>query len=207
MISDGTVVEKCKISDSGGDGVAVRGGDDVVIAKNKIENSGASGIVIVDSGPFTGTMLVKNFVRDALGVGYILGGAGKTAEKNKVLRAAQEGLRLGGTGGHSAVKNKLLSVSDDGIQADEFSDGNTIDANKVSGSGDDGIDIESTGNTVTKNKVTNSGSNGFEIPTADSVYQDNKAAKSGEFDLSATNGCNTFLGNTFKTIDPDNEDC
>jgi parallel beta-helix repeat protein len=100
---DRNALQKCKISDCGGDGIEVRSADSNVVEKNKIYDIGGSGIEVDGQS----NRLLKNKVADVSGNGISVSGGANHLEKNKVSDITGHGLAMLPEGGNTVAKNKI----------------------------------------------------------------------------------------------------
>jgi parallel beta-helix repeat protein len=99
--------------------------------------------------------------------------------------------------------NKITNTENNGIDTDD-SGGHTIEKNKVTNAGEDGIEINDGSCTLTKNKVKNSGRHGIRLNSDDNTLEKNKASGSGKaedgVDFWTDDDNLTDIKNKFKTI-------
>jgi len=197
-------VEKNTLDSLVEDGIAL---DDsatgTTVAKNKISNADKSGI----NCNGTANVIEKNTVRDggADSDGISVDGNDNVVAKNKIT-GGHEGIAARGIG-NRYESNKISAVNEDGFDVE--ADDSTFVGNKITKAAQRGIDIEDndalpglgTGNVFERNKITASGEYGIQVSTGDNTFRSNKAAKSGIADLrdESLTGTNVYENNKFKT--------
>jgi len=224
--NDGSVLRN-RIFRPGDDGIRVAGSGNAV-EDNRIQEPGGVGIVLEDAFAATGNRCVRNQLKKVGSVGLYIGGSACLVERNAVNQTGDLGLSLAGAGQHLAESNSIKKSAEEGIEVQPGAvlcelirnrvsrsgdDGIDVKAgptrvlsNRVVGAGDDGIDINrADGCTIENNVVTKSDDYGFQIESAGNTIRFNKSKDSGSFDLTdrAGFGANTYEKNRFPKIDPD----
>ena len=174
--SGGIRIEKNKVANTGGDAIVARG-DANVIEKNKITNAGNHGINVVGDD----NVAVGNKLTTGMFDGIRARGARNHYEKNKI-KDFGDGFDVEADDSEF-ISNKMTSCRANGFEI---------------GSGDNGSD----GNLIEKNKVSKSGENGFYVHDAtNNTFQGNKASSSVGFDLLDETGAGTqtYQDNRFGT--------
>jgi parallel beta-helix repeat protein len=167
-------VERNRISGNAGGGLPIDGGDDATIVHNLLAGNGDNLTVFGNRN-----LVAANVVIDAAGCpdgcGYgvsIEGGAGNTVTRNLVVGAAHDGIRVDTfapddlpTSGTVIRGNVVRRAGVDGISvgtetANPVAD-TRIQANRVSRSADDGIDVRRAATTLVGNWAHDNGDLGI----------------------------------------------
>jgi parallel beta-helix repeat protein len=137
--SDGNLVEKNTILDSGGDAIRLGLSADNVISKNALSGN-VFGIGVADFS--TGNLVEKNVIRDtrAFGIAVFSDSDSNRIEKNDVQRTLQgDGINVSGDSDLTSIVKNIANVnSDDGIDTDNPQ--TTITSNVANNNGDLGIE-------------------------------------------------------------------
>jgi hypothetical protein len=185
-----------------GDGAVDLDGSGHLVEKNRVSRADVG--VQVDEGG-TDSTVSKNTIEDTDDSGIDADGANNVFEKNKLRRLGDEGIHINGDG-NRVEKNKVDFADDEAIDV-EGSD-NQFLSNKGKNSGGNGVEVgepespgTTTGNLFEANKITGSAENGFLVRDTGNTFRANKASKSGGFDLldETTPGGNTYEDNQFGT--------
>jgi len=129
----------------------------------------------------------KNKIEDdGQGMGIFLGQNGKNSlnalvRKNKIVGVGMDAIQMVNVLDSLVVGNVIKGSFFDGIDLQAGSDGNTIKKNRISGSGDIGIEVSSDHNQVCKNRIKKSGATGIAIygPSESCNWIKNRIRSSG----------------------------
>ena len=225
---DGEIVRN-RIFRPGDDGIRAAGSGNRV-ESNRIQEPPGLGIVLENAFAGTGNRFFRNKMKKVGNTGMSIGGSENVVERNNINQTGDLGLSLEGTGGHRAesnivkkaagegievqrgavtcelVRNKVTLSGDDGI--DVKADGATLLNNKVSKAQDDGIDVnDADGCTIENNVILRSGDDGLQIDSVGNTIRFNKVKGSGDSDLTDRGGpgASAYFKNRFGTIDPEHD--
>lgn len=178
------LIEKNRISGTGLNGIVVYDNQGSDILSNEVWDTGTNGIAVYDGNK---VVILKNKVTDAGDNGIKTDNVRKVIVKeNEVIDAANDGITLIGyadyTGELPDIGNEEDEGSEGGEEAQTFAlfaeeggyegEGESyapwkaiVKGNKVSGSGDDGIQIDGFDTIIVtdRNEVSNSGNNGLYV--------------------------------------------
>jgi parallel beta-helix repeat protein len=180
VAGDDPVIESNELADVRGSGIRAfcDSCDEARIVRNRLRNVSDDGIYIEARGP--GTLLEGNRIFQTGSSAIVLEESlGARVASNRVSKAGGVVTGCAEIAGddNEVVGNSLLACTGDGLIVD--GDGNRVEANRVSVTADDGIDVaEGTGNALLSNRVAGASDNGIEVsPDATAtVVSDNRAA-------------------------------
>ena len=161
------------------------------LSRNRVFENGDN-IVLVGNG----NRLVRNKIRDALGFpddpeggfGILVDGGNRNVlAGNVVKRAASNGIRVvafdpastGPANRNVIRRNRVKGSQLDGILVDETAPGSLVKRNRVVGTGDDGIDVESPKTTLTRNRAHTNHDLGIEAVSGVTDGGGNRASGNG----------------------------
>jgi len=226
-------IEKCQVKKAGNDGIALGVGeptpvDDCTIVSCKLTQPGDDGIDINGSGNLVqkctalkpledgfeiddATVGTGNSFEDCKAIkpafgGLVITGVDNAFVRCKVVQSGDDAVTVGSGSGAVVQDCKLTKPGFDGIRMAAAASQATLSGNKVSGAGDDGLDLRGTASSVDGNSAKGCQGAGFRLAAGSSgnTLTDNTAKGNQDFDLNdASGGANSVdASNHFGTTGP-----
>jgi len=157
--SSEVTVSRCTVSGSVEEGLLDEETDNLVVSKCRFTNTGLAGVA-----------LSPNYVTDGS-----TGSDNALVEKCTISTPGAIGIHWGGNN-VLLSKNRISGSGSIGIFNDPSTTtlGSTVEKNRVTGAGDEGICISGSSNTLSKNSVTNAQGNGIQVEGQGNTIERNR---------------------------------